>query len=306
MVSDQDRGAGNNRAVSTHVLKRRREPLPDRHRAGRPALPRHRRPGRPGRRPALQRRRHDAITLIHEAAPACPAPSTTSACRPSSPPTPAARPSSTTTAPTPRSPRSRQTDHHAASTHTKAPPDDPGGAFHVRNIVTSNDAHVVILSDREHMARSGPGCRGGCGRIGRSRPELASQGGQDAGLVFGLGGQQRGGTVRLQVETDHSSARMSSRTGTGRRRPSRGPGGRPGDRSRAGGPARPSRGAGRWAPAVVGEKFPPGGRRAGLVADGILTRTGRAVRPVSGAVGRVVRGFAGVEPGALLIAGGEL
>ena len=114
----------------------------------------------------------DAITFIHEAARGLPRAVNNIGLRPSSPPTPAAKPSSTTTAPMPRSPRSRQTDHHAASTHTKAPPDDPGGAFQHPNIVTSNDAHVVILSDREQTPRRitcrcsvtrSPRCRRGTG-----------------------------------------------------------------------------------------------------------------------------------------------
>src|ERR1022692_653154 len=54
---------------------------------------------------------------------ACPAPSTTWPSRPSSPPTPAAKPSSTNPAPAPPPPRSRQTDHQAVTTHTKAPPE---------------------------------------------------------------------------------------------------------------------------------------------------------------------------------------
>src|SRR6266571_7441861 len=60
---------------------------------------------------------------------ACPEPPATLPSRPSSPPTPAARPSSTNPAPAPPPPRSRQTDHHTASTNTKAPPEHPGGAF---------------------------------------------------------------------------------------------------------------------------------------------------------------------------------
>ena len=44
---------------------------------------------------------------------------------PSSPPTPPARPSSTNPTPAPRPPRSPQTDHQAATTHTKAPPEHP-------------------------------------------------------------------------------------------------------------------------------------------------------------------------------------
>ena len=60
-------------------------------------------------------------------------------------------------------------------------------------------------------------------------------------------------------------------------------------------------------PAVVGGEFPPGGRRAGLVADGILTRTGAGGQAgEQRGQGGVVRGFAGVEPGELLMAGGEL
>src|ERR1039457_7535657 len=54
---------------------------------------------------------------------ACPEPSTTSPSRPSSPPTPAAKPSSTNPAPAPPPPRSRQTDHQADTTHTRAPPE---------------------------------------------------------------------------------------------------------------------------------------------------------------------------------------
>src|ERR1022692_3445030 len=60
---------------------------------------------------------------------ACPEPSTPGPSSPSSPPTPAAKPSSTNPAPAPQPPRSRQTDHHTASTNTKVPPEHPGGTF---------------------------------------------------------------------------------------------------------------------------------------------------------------------------------
>ena len=59
--------------------------------------------------------------------------------------------------------------------------------------------------------------------------------------------------------------------------------------------------------AVAGGEFPPGGRRAGLVAAGILTGGGVGGQAgEQGGEGGVVRGFAGVELGELLTAGGEL
>src|ERR1017187_490507 len=63
---------------------------------------------------------------------ACPEPSTTSPSRPSSPPTPAAKPSSTNPAPAPPPPRSRQTDHQADTTHTRAPPEHPRRGLSLR------------------------------------------------------------------------------------------------------------------------------------------------------------------------------
>ena len=79
--------------------------------------------------------------------------------------------------------------------------------------------------------------------------ELVGQGGQDAGLVFGLGGDQGRGCGRA-AGTAPTTARMRcpARTGTGRGRASRGRGLRPGARSRAGRPARPRPAAGRPVP----------------------------------------------------------
>ena len=80
--------------------------------------------------------------------------------------------------------------------------------------------------------------------------ELVGQGGQDAGLVFGLGGDQGGAAGGLQVQhRPQLGQRCPGRTGTGRADPSRGRGWRPGGRSRAGRPARPRPAAGRWVPA---------------------------------------------------------
>ncbi len=45
---------------------------------------------------------------------------------------------------------------------------------------------------------------------GGFQPKLIGQGGQDAGLVFGLGREQAGGAAGLQVHrTDHRPLRMS-------------------------------------------------------------------------------------------------
>ena len=96
----------------------------------------------------------DAVALSTTPPAACPAPSTTSPPRPWSPPGQRVRTSSTSKAPAPPSPRSRQTDHHHATTHTTAPPAQAGGAVYCPHVVTGNDRYIVILSDREGTVSS--------------------------------------------------------------------------------------------------------------------------------------------------------
>ena len=160
--------------------------------------------------------------------------------------------------------------------------------------------------------------------------ELVGQGGQDAGLVFGLGGEQAGAAGGLQVQhRPQLGQRCPGRTGTGRGRASRGRGRRPGGRSRAGRPARPRPAAGRWVPAgrrpsastrpvpvLGGSRRRPRPVWLGAVswpsaaACSCTTRPMLAAWPVSSASWPLSRGvmvgFAGVEAGELLGVGGEL
>ena len=124
--------------------------------------------------------------------------------------------------------------------------------------------------------------------VGGLEPELAGEGGQDAGLVFGLGGQQRGGAAGLEVE---GGPQLGQDVQGVQAQVVGGPAGAEG-----GGQVAvaglvdlldPAAEPGDWFLAVVGGEFPPGGRRAGLVAAGILTGCGVAVRLVSRAVSAV-------------------
>ena len=76
----------------------------------------------------------DATALIHATSRGLPRAAATWPSRRSSPPTPAARPWLTNPQPAPPPPRSRQTDHQAATTHTKAPPEHHrrGFSIHLR------------------------------------------------------------------------------------------------------------------------------------------------------------------------------
>ena len=144
--------------------------------------------------------------------------------------------------------------------------------------------------------------------MGGFEPELAGEGGQDAGLVFGLGGQQRGGTVRLQVQ---DGPQLGQDVQAVQAQVVGGPAGAQGGGQVAVAglvdPLDPAAQPGDGLLAVAGGEFPPGGRRAGLVAAGILTGTGAGGQAgEQRGQGGVVRGFAGVEPGELLTAGGEL
>ena len=60
----------------------------------------------------------------------------------------AAKPSSTNPAPAPRPPRSRQTDHHAATTHTRAPPEPRRRGLPYAHVLTANDAAIIKPSVR--------------------------------------------------------------------------------------------------------------------------------------------------------------
>ena len=85
--------------------------------------------------------------------------------------------------------------------------------------------------------------------------ELVGQGGQDAGLVFGLGGDQGGAAGGLQVQhRPQLGCDVQPVQAQVVGWPSRGRGRRPGARSRAGRPARPRPAAGRPVP---GGRRPP-------------------------------------------------
>ena len=58
-------------------------------------------------------------------------------------------------APAPPPPRSRQTDHRAATTHTKAPPEHHRRGFFCSYILTINDAAIINLSVRGHPPSAG-------------------------------------------------------------------------------------------------------------------------------------------------------
>ena len=151
----------------------------------------------------------------------------------------------------------------------------------------------------------GVAAAGGLGR------ELGGQGGQDAGLVFGLGGDQAGGAFRLQVQHgpqggEDVHAVQAQVVG--------GPaGGQGGGQVPVAGPVylvHPAAQPGDRLLPGVGGQGPPGRGRAGLVAAGLWS--GRVRGEAVGQAGEqggqrgVMAGLAGVEPGELLAVSGEL
>src|SRR5215207_333516 len=92
----------------------------------------------------------DAVALIHQTSRGYPARSTTSPCRPCWPPSPPTRASSTRPPPAPPSPRSRPSEHHAVKLNSTPRPAPPGGASHIPQMPTSNDAYKLTPNGGQH------------------------------------------------------------------------------------------------------------------------------------------------------------
>ena len=141
--------------------------------------------------------------------------------------------------------------------------------------------------------------------------QLGGQGGQDAGLVFGLGGQQH--VVAAGLEVQHRPQAGGDVQGVQAQVVGGPAGAEGGGQVAVAGPVdllHPGAQPGDRLLPVIRAELPPARRRVRLVSAGILVgRVGAGAGGQAGeqaGQGGVVGGFAGIEPGDLLALGGEL